>query len=84
MPLAEPLMLQAALKKEADAGLEELLGHLNKARKLYAASNQLVEGVALTAQDPEEQRKLQNYSASLQEKVGACSAQAKALLMFED
>jgi hypothetical protein len=29
MPQAEPIMLQAALKREADAGPEELLGNLN-------------------------------------------------------
>lgn len=28
MPLAEPIMIQAAVKKEADAGMEELLGNL--------------------------------------------------------
>ena len=30
MPQPEPVMIQAALKREADAGLEELLGNLNR------------------------------------------------------
>jgi hypothetical protein len=30
MPSAEPIMLQAAIKKEYDASTEELLGNLNR------------------------------------------------------
>ena len=30
MPQAEPIMIQAAVKREADAALEELLGNLNR------------------------------------------------------
>jgi hypothetical protein len=29
MPQAEPIMIQAALQRESDAGMEELLGNLN-------------------------------------------------------
>lgn len=80
MPQAEPIMIQAALKQETDAGLEELLGNLTLASKLYQSANELVEGVALTA-NPEDQRKLQVYSNSLMEKHNACKKRAIELNM---
>jgi hypothetical protein len=43
-----------------------------------------VEGVALTATDPDEKRKLQAYSSSLLAKQRNCQMKASELLMFAD
>ena len=51
-----------------------------RASKLYQSANELVEGVALTA-NPEDQRKLQVYSNSLMEKHNACKKRAIELNM---
>jgi hypothetical protein len=53
-----------------------------RASKLYQSANELVEGVALTAHDPEDQRKLHTYSASLLEKCHACKQRAAELFHY--
>ncbi len=54
----------------------------HRASKLYLSANELVEGVALTANDPEDQRKLQAYMHSLMEKHNACKQRAAELLIY--
>lgn len=54
----------------------------NRACKLYQQASELVEGVTLTAHDLGDQRKLQQYSASLREKHDTCKKHATDLLMF--
>ena len=56
---------------------------INRACKLYAGARELIEGVALTASEPEDQRKLRHYAASLQEKFAICRKRANDLLMLE-
>jgi hypothetical protein len=53
-----------------------------RASKLYLSANELVEGVALTANDPEDQRKLQAYMHSLMEKHNTCKQRAAELLIY--
>lgn len=52
--------------------------------KLYASAKDLVDGVALTACDPDDQRKLRQYAAALQEKYATCRKRASDLLMVDD
>lgn len=50
-----------------------------RACKLYTSAHELVEGVALTAHETEDQRKLQNYASSLFEKQRVCKMKATDL-----
>lgn len=54
----------------------------SRACKLYQSAYDLVEGVALTANDTEDQRKLYAYSASLLEKLNSCKQRAAELFHY--
>lgn len=55
-----------------------------RACKLYAAAKELVDGVALTAHNPEDQRRLQIYSSTLADKYSGCMHNATELHMFNN
>jgi len=55
---------------------------IHRASKLYCSANELIEGVALTAHDPEDQRKLHLYSVSLLDKHHSCRRRAEELGVF--
>lgn len=79
VPSAQSIMLKAALQKESDASMQELLGNLNRASKLYGSAQELVEGVALTASEQEEQRRLQACSQALRVKSDACKTRLQQI-----
>lgn len=82
IPQPETLMLQAAVSREEDAGMDELLGNLVRACKLYSSAKELIDAVALTASEPEDQRKLQLYATNLHSKYSSCKQKAIDLQMI--
>lgn len=84
-PIAESVIYDAALKFGQNASVEELLGNMEKAGKLYKSARLLIESVLVTTSDAQDKQLLESYAQRFGEHQNKCEqAQKNFSVLFDN